>query len=47
MNLINKCNKGGATIVIATHDDSIYRHTSHRVMELRKGRLQIMSGGSL
>lgn len=44
MNLLNKCNKAGATIVIATHDDSIYRHTSHRVMELRKGRLHSISG---
>ncbi|MFH0781015.1 MAG: cell division ATP-binding protein FtsE [Pseudomonadota bacterium] len=45
MNLLHKCNKSGATIVIATHDDSIYRHTSHRVMELRKGRFHMMSGG--
>jgi cell division transport system ATP-binding protein len=46
MSLLNKCNKGGATIVVATHDDSIYRHTSHRVMELRKGLLRGMSGGT-
>jgi cell division transport system ATP-binding protein len=39
MNLLHKCNKSGATVVIATHDESIYRDTSHRVMELRKGRL--------
>jgi cell division transport system ATP-binding protein len=45
MNLLHKCNKAGATIVIATHDDSIYRHTSHRVMELRKGRFHMMTGG--
>jgi len=47
MNLLNKCNKAGATVVIATHDDSIYRHTSHRVMELRKGRFHMMTGGIL
>ena len=47
MKLLNKCNKGGATIVIATHDDSIYRHTPHRVMELRKGRLVSMTDGVL
>ncbi len=47
MNLLNKCNKAGATVVIATHDDSIYRHTSHRVMELRKGRFHMMTGGLL
>lgn len=45
MKLLNNCNKGGATIVIATHDDSIYRHTPHRVMELRTGKLHGMSGG--
>ena len=44
MNLLNKCNKAGATIIIATHDDSIYRHTSHRVLELRKGRLHSING---
>lgn len=47
MTLLNKCHKGGATIVIATHDDSIYRHTSHRVMELQKGRLHGIAGGEL
>jgi cell division transport system ATP-binding protein len=45
MTLLNKCNKAGATIVIATHDESIYRHTSHRIMELRKGRLHGITGG--
>lgn len=47
MQLLTNCNKAGATIVIATHDDSIYRHTSHRVMELRKGQLHALAGGSL
>jgi len=46
MDLLTKCNKSGATIVIATHDDSIYRHTSHRVMELRKGRMYSLAGGT-
>lgn len=45
MKLLTKCNKAGATIVIATHDDSIYRHTTHRVMELRKGKIHSLSGG--
>lgn len=44
MDLLHRCNKGGATVVIATHDDSIYRHTAHRVMELHKGRLQSIFG---
>jgi cell division transport system ATP-binding protein len=46
MELLTKCNKSGATIVIATHDDSIYRHTNHRVMELRKGRMHSLTGGT-
>ncbi|RPH42956.1 MAG: cell division ATP-binding protein FtsE [Desulfobulbaceae bacterium] len=45
MKLLNKCNSAGATIVIATHDDSIYKDTTHRVMELRKGRIHGVSGG--
>lgn len=46
MQLLTNCNKSGATIVIATHDQSIYRHTSHRVMELRKGQLHSLAGGA-
>jgi cell division transport system ATP-binding protein len=45
MTLLHKCHKAGATIIIATHDDSIYRDTAHRVMELRRGRFHAMSGG--
>jgi len=45
MKLLNKCNNSGATVVIATHDDSIYRNTPHRVMELSKGRMHAMHGG--
>jgi cell division transport system ATP-binding protein len=47
MQLLTNCNKSGATVVIATHDHSIYRHTSHRVMELRKGQLHTLSGGTI
>ncbi|GAB6192396.1 cell division ATP-binding protein FtsE [Desulfocastanea catecholica] len=45
MRLLTNCNKAGATIVIATHDQSIYRHTTHRVMELRKGQLHSVTRG--
>ncbi len=45
MNLLNKCNKAGATIVIATHDETIYRHTSCRVMELQKGEIHTFHRG--
>jgi len=45
MQLLTNCNKAGATVVIATHDQSLYRHTSHRVMELKKGRIHSLVGG--
>ncbi len=44
--LLNKSHKSGATVVIATHDASIYKHTNHRVMELRLGKLHTVSEGT-
>jgi cell division transport system ATP-binding protein len=46
MKLLNKCNKSGATIVIATHDDSIYRNSPHRVMELQDGEIRSFHEGT-
>jgi cell division transport system ATP-binding protein len=40
MDLFNEHNRRGATIMIATHDRSLYQATSHRVIELRFGRLR-------
>lgn len=45
MTLLEKCNKSGATIVIATHDESIYKYTPYRVMELKKGTVHSLTGG--
>jgi cell division transport system ATP-binding protein len=45
MNVLKKYNKSGATIIIATHDESIYRQTSHRIVELRKGRIHSITEG--
>ncbi len=39
MNLLKKYNDRGATLVIATHDESIYRDTDHRIIELNEGRI--------
>jgi len=39
MDLLKQYNERGATIIIATHDESIYRNTSHRIIELREGRI--------
>lgn len=46
MRLLANCNKAGATIVIATHDPSIFHNSSRRVMELRKGRIHSLSQGA-
>lgn len=46
MNLLTKCNNSGATIIIATHDESIYRNTSHRIMELQNGEIKTLTGGT-
>ena len=42
MTLLRKCNNSGATVVIATHDHSIYKNTRHRIMELRSGKLHLV-----
>ncbi|WP_245695090.1 cell division ATP-binding protein FtsE [Desulforhopalus singaporensis] len=47
MNLLHKCNKSGATIVIATHDETIYKNSPHRVMELKHGAVHSLTGGLL
>ena len=44
MDLFRQYNGRGATLVIATHDSSIYQGTSHRVIELREGRIVNMDG---
>lgn len=43
MNLLSRRNKAGATIVIATHDPSIYQKGNHRVMELRDGTIHSLT----
>ena len=37
MKLLINSNKAGATVVIATHDESIFRRSNRRVMEIRGG----------
>jgi len=39
MNVFDQCYKSGSTIIIATHDEAIHRHTRRRVLELRYGHL--------
>ena len=39
MDLFRELNAGGSTIIIATHDESIYKGTNHRKYELKQGEL--------
>jgi cell division transport system ATP-binding protein len=39
MNLLDESNAAGATVILATHDKAIFRHTSHPVLELKQGLL--------
>jgi len=38
MGLLEELNKAGTTLLIATHDDAIYRDTDHRVLNLHLGQ---------
>jgi len=38
MELFEDCNISGTTVIIATHDEKIYRGADHRVLELHSGR---------
>lgn len=46
MELLNRSKQAGATIVIATHDASIYKQSKHRVMELRDGAIHSLTRGA-
>jgi len=46
MDLLNRSKQSGATIVIATHDASIYQQSKHRVMELRDGVIHSLTKGA-
>ncbi len=39
MELFKLCNTAGATVIIATHDEAIYKNSSYRVLELQGGRI--------
>ncbi len=47
MQLLSKTNKAGATVVIATHDDSIYRNSNRRIMELRQGKVHSLQEATI
>ncbi len=37
MELLEECNDAGSTIILATHDKSIYSNTAHRAVQIRDG----------
>lgn len=39
MELFEDCNISGTTVIIATHDEDIYRGSNYRVLELHSGRI--------
>ena len=40
VNVLNNAHKAGATVIVATHDDTIYHGTDHRVIELKAGTIE-------
>jgi cell division transport system ATP-binding protein len=44
--LLNNSHKSGATVVIATHDSSLYHNSSCRIMELKGGTIHDICGGN-
>ncbi len=46
MQVLTRSNKAGATIIIATHDASIYQQDTHRIMELRDGKIHSLTKGN-
>ncbi len=41
VNLFHKLNENGSTIVIATHDETIYEGSEYRVMDLHFGKISV------
>ncbi len=45
MDMLNDLNKAGATVLIATHDHTIYSGVNHRLLELRGGEMHQIRDG--
>lgn len=45
MDMLTALNNSGATILIATHDHTIYRDVDHRLLELRSGQMHQLRDG--
>lgn len=44
--VLKNAHKSGATVIVATHDESIYSHSHHRIIELKQGKMRLVNGGS-
>lgn len=44
ISVLKNAHKSGATVIVATHDESIYRNSSHRIIELQRGTMRLVSG---
>jgi len=47
MDLFEQCNTAGATVIIATHDEAIYKNSIHRVLELYGGHILTQADRSI
>lgn len=47
MELFEQCNLTGTTIIIATHDETIFRRSENRVLELDSGRMVEQHAGAI
>lgn len=45
MEMLTGLNNSGATVLIATHDHTIYRDVDHRLLELRSGQMHQLRDG--
>ncbi len=39
VNVLRNVHKSGATVLVATHDEAIYKESKHRIIELNKGHM--------
>jgi cell division transport system ATP-binding protein len=45
INVLKNAHISGATVIVATHDESIYSNSHHRVIELQRGKMRLVNEG--
>jgi cell division transport system ATP-binding protein len=43
--VLKNAHKSGATVIVATHDESIYKNSHHRIIELKQGNMRLINDG--